>query len=217
MSDLPTSPHWTARHGKPIIFVIVTMIAVGIYLALTIPVAVFPDTNFPRIVVGVDNGVSPIDQMQVMVTKPIEDAVNTVQGLDHLWSITSRGTAEVDLFFNWNVDMYRTLELVNAALARVQATLPSTAKITANRLTFAAFPVMGYSLTSEKIPQTTLWEIANYDLKPRLNRQPGVSSVIVQGGQVPEFHVQPDPAKLVQARANIPNLPDAISHTNMID
>jgi len=217
MSDLPTSPHWTARHGKPIIFVIVTMIAVGIYLALTIPVAVFPDTNFPRIVVGVDNGVSPIDQMQVMVTKPIEEAVNTVQGLDHLWSVTSRGTAEVDLFFNWNVDMYRTLELVNAALARVQSTLPATAKITANRLTFAAFPVMGYSLTSDKIPLTTIWELANYDLKPRLNRQPGVSSVIVQGGQVPEFQVQPDPAKLVQAGITIPNILDAISHSNMID
>src|SRR6516162_2921449 len=111
--------HWTARHGKPIIFVILTLVAVGIYLALTIPVAVFPDTDFPRIVIGVDNGVSPIDQMLVTVTRPIEDAVNTVQGLDHLWSITSRGTAEIDLFFTWDVDMYRTLELVNAALARV--------------------------------------------------------------------------------------------------
>src|SRR6185295_14156885 len=222
MSDLSNrppvdAPHWTARHGKSIIFVIVTLVAVGVYLALTIPVAVFPDTNFPRIVVGVDNGVSPIDQMQVMVTKPIEEAVNTVQGLDHLWSVTSRGTAEVDLFFNWNVDMYRTLELVNAALARVQSSLPSTAKITANRLTFAAFPVMGYSLTSERITQTTLWESANYDLKPRLNRQPGVSSVVVQGGQVPEFQVQPDPAKLVQAGVTIPNILDAISRSNMID
>ena len=79
-------------------------------------------------------------------------------GLDHLRSITSRGTAEIDLFFNWNVDMYRTLELVNAALARVQPTLPPTAKLTANRLTFAAFPIMGYSLTSDTIPQTRLWE-----------------------------------------------------------
>ena len=138
------APHWTARHGKPIIFVIVTMVAVGIYLALTIPVAVFPDTNFPRIVVGVDNNVAPIDQMQVMVTKPIEEAAATpVQGLDHLWSITSRGTAEIDLFFNWNVDMYRTLELVNAALARVQSTLPSTAKITANRADFRCVPDHG--------------------------------------------------------------------------
>lgn len=210
-------PHWTARHGKPIIFVILTMLAVGVYLALTIPVSVFPDTNFPRIVVGVDNGVFPIDQMLVTITKPLEDAVNVVPGLDHLWSITSRGTAEIDLFFNWNVDMYRTLELVNAALARVQTSLPSTAKITANRLTFAAFPIMGYSLTSDKVPQTTLWELAYYDLKPRLNRQTGVSSVIVQGGQVPEFQVQPDPAKLVQAGVTIPNILDAIGRSNMID
>ncbi len=225
MSDLSTpppvtdadAPHWTARHAKPIVFVILTMVAVGIYLAFTIPVAVFPDTNFPRIVVGADNGVFPIDQMLVTVTKPIEEAVNTVPGLDHLWSITSRGTAEVDLFFSWNADMYRTLELVNAALARVQSTLPPTAKITANRLTFAAFPIVGYSLTSDKIPQTTLWEMANYEIKPRLNRQPGVSSVVVQGGQVPEFQVQPDPAKLVQAGVTIPNILDAVARSNMID
>ena len=220
MSDLitrPEAPHWTARHGKPIIFVILTLIAVGAYLALTIPVSVFPETNFPRIVVGIDNGVFPIDQMLVTVTKPIEEAVNTVPGLDHLWSITSRGTAEVDLFFSWKVDMYRTLELVNAAMARAQSNLPATAKITVNRLTFAAFPIMGYSLTSDKFSQDKLWEMANYDLKPRLNRQDGVSSIILQGGQVPEFEVQPDPAKLVQSGITIPNILDAINRSNMID
>ena len=88
----------------------------------------------------------------------------------------------------------RTLERVNAAIARVQPVLPPTAKVTANRLTFAAFPIMGYSLTSDKIPQTTLWELATYTLKPRLNRASGVSSVVVQGGEVPEFQLQPDPA-----------------------
>ena len=213
----PDAPHWTARHGKPIIFVILTLIAVGAYLALTIPVSVFPETNFPRIVVGIDNGVFPIDQMLVTVTKPIEEAVNTVPGLDHLWSVTSRGTAEIDLFFSWKVDMYRTLELVNAAMARAQSSLPSTAKISVNRLTFAAFPIMGYSLTSDKVAQDKLWEMANYELKPRLNRQTGVSSIVLQGGQVPEFEVQPDPAKLVQAGITIPNILDAIGRSNMID
>src|SRR5689334_7518979 len=211
------APHWTARHGRPIIFVILTLVAMGVYLALSIPVAVFPETDFPRIVIGVDNGVFPIDQMLVTVTRPIEEAVNTVQGLDHLWSITSRGTAEIDLFFSWKVDMYRTLELVNAAVARVQPTLPSTARLTANRLTFAAFPTMGYSLTSDKVSQTRLWELATYEIKPRLNRQTGVSNIVVQGGQVPEFQVQPDPAKLVQAGVTIPNIVDAIGRSNMID
>src|SRR5215469_3274741 len=226
MSDVLTPPpaeleasetHWTSRHGKPIIFVILTLVAFGIYMALTIPVAVFPETNFPRIVVGVDNGVAPIDQMMVTVTRPIEEALNSVQGLDHLWSITSRGTVEIDLFFNWNVDMYRTLELLNAALARVQPSLPAGAKLTANRLTFAAFPIMGYSLTSNIVPQTRLWEMATYDMKPRINRMNGVSMVVIQGGQVPEFEVSPDPSKLIQTQSTVPNILDSIGRSNLID
>ncbi len=211
------APHWTARHGKPIVFVILALLAVGIYLAVSIPVAVFPSTDFPRIVVGADVGVYPIDQMLVTVTQPLEEAVNTVPGLGQVTSITSRGSAEVDLFFDWNIDMDQTLQLVNAALARVQPSLPANAKVTSNRLTFAAFPVLGYSLTSDKVPQTTLWELANYTMKPRLNRASGVSSVVVQGGQVPEFQIEPDPAKLIEAGVTVPNILDAISRSNMID
>ena len=210
-------PHWTARHGKPIVFVILAMVAVGIYLAATIPIAVFPDTNFPRIVVGVDNGVAPIDQMEVTVTRAIEEAVNTVPGLESLWSITSRGTAEIDLFFSWKVDMFRTLEQVNAAIASIQNTLPSTAKVSTTRSTFASFPIMGYSLTSDMVPQTQLWEMATYQMKPRLNRQIGVSSIVVQGGQQPEFQIQPDPAKLIQSATTIPNILDAIGRSNLVD
>jgi CzcA family heavy metal efflux pump len=209
--------HWTARHAKPIIFVILTLAAAGIYLAFSIPVAVFPETDFPRIVVGADNGVAPIDQMLVTVTRPIEEAMNSVPGLDRVKSITSRGTAEVDLYFAWGVDMYRTLELVNAALARVQPMLPPTARLTANRLTFAAFPVMGYSLTSGKVAQTRLWEMATYEMKPRLNRLPGVATVIVQGGQEPEFEIRPDPGKMLQTAVTVPALLDAVKRSNMID
>lgn len=203
--------------GKPVIFVILTLVAVGVYLAFSIPVAVFPSTDFPRIVVGVDNGVAPIDQMLVTVTRPIEEVLNTVPGLERVWSVTSRGSAEVDLFFSWNVDMFRTLELVNAALARVQSSLPPTARITAGRLTFAAFPIMGYSLTSDTVPMTNLWETATYELKPRLNRLNGVSTVLVQGGEEPEFEVRCDPAKLLETGTTVPNILDAIGRSNLID
>src|ERR1700692_1334747 len=213
----PQAEHWTARHGTPSIVVILTLIAVGVSLALTIPVAVFPETNFPRILVGVDNGVAPIDQMQVTVTRPLEEAVNSVQGLERVQSITSRGSAEVDLFFSWSVDMFQTLERVNAALARVQPELPTTAKVTSNRLTFAAFPIMGYSLTSDTVQQTRLWELATYNLKPRLNRMIGVSTIVVQGGEEPEFEVRPDPARLLQTQINVPTLLDAIGRSNLID
>jgi len=211
------SEHWTARFSRPIIFVILTLIGAGVYLAFTIPVAVFPSTNFPRIVVGIDNGVAPINQMEVTVTRPIEEAMNSVPGLEKVRSTTSRGSAEVNLYFNWNVDMFQTLQSVNAALARVQPSLPPTAKLTANRLTFAAFPILAYSLTSDTMTQSDLWELANYTFKPRLNRVNGVSMVVVQGGKVPEFQIEPDPAKLLQAQITVPEILDAVSKTNMID
>ena len=95
--------------------------------------------------------------------------------------------------------------------------LPATAKLTTNRSTFASFPILGYSLTSDTVSQTRLWELATYTLKPRLNRVPGVSMVVVQGGQVPEFQIEPDPAKLLQAQMTVPGILDAVAKSNMID
>jgi multidrug efflux pump subunit AcrB len=209
--------YWFARHSKSIIFLIITLALVGAYVGLTLPVAVFPETDFPRIIIGVDNGVMPIDQMMVTITRPIELAVNSVEGLESVRSITSRGSAEVDLFFNWNVDMFQTLARVNAAVARVQTTLPPTAVIDTHRLTFASFPIMGYSLTSDIVPQTELWQRATYDIKPRLNRLNGVATVIVQGGQEPEFQITPDPATLVATRITVPDILDAVRRSNLID
>ncbi len=149
------SHYWFARHSKSIIFLIIVLSVVGIYEALSIPIAVFPQTNFPRIIVGVDNGVMPIDQMEVTITRPIEEAVNSVPGLQDVRSITSRGSAEVDLSFDWSVDMVLTLQQVNSAIARMQGTLPSTAQIDTHRLDFASFPILGYSLTSDKVSAGT--------------------------------------------------------------
>src|SRR4029077_1867314 len=110
----PEEHYWFARHSKTIIFLVLTLAIVGIYEAFTLPIAVFPATNFPRIIVGVDNGVMPIDQMEVTITRPLENAVNSVPGLEDVRSITSRGSAEVDLSFSWDVDMVLTLQLVNS-------------------------------------------------------------------------------------------------------
>jgi CzcA family heavy metal efflux pump len=208
---------WLARSVRTIFFFVAVLSVAGIYVAYQVPVSVFPETNFPRVVIGVDNGVMPVEQMQVTITRPIEDAVNSVPGLTTVRSTTSRGSAEVSLFFNWNQDMFRTLQLVDAALTKVQQTLPATAKITTNRLTFATFPILGYSLTSDTVSQTRLWEIATYDLKPPLNRVSGVNTVTVQGGQIPEFHVVPNLARLQAAGVTVLDLVNAIQASNIID
>ena len=208
---------WLSRNKATILFVTIVLSIAGIYSAFSIPISVFPETDFPRVVIGVDNGVMPVEQMQVTITKPIEDAVNSVPGLETVRSTTSRGQAEVSLFFDWHVDMFRTLQLVDAALAKVQQELPSTARITTNRLTFATFPILGYSLTSDSISQERLWEIATYDLKPPLNRLSGVSTVTVQGGKVPEFHIVPDPAKLISTGVTVADISNAVKNTNLVD
>ena len=211
------SEHWVSRHSRPMIFLILTLALLGGYLAFTIPVSVFPATNFPRVLIAVDNGVMPIDQMMVTVTRPIEEAVNSVPGLLTVRSITSRGSAEIDLYFRWNLDMFQTLQYVNAALSRVQPELPPTAKVEAHRMTFASFPILGYSVTSATVPQTRLWEMATYEMKPRLNRLDGVATVIIQGGQEPEFQITPDPAKLLAASVTVSDILDALRRTNLID
>ncbi len=227
MGLLPPAPHasnaakpavpWFHRLSRPILFLIVTLTLVGAYLAFSIPVAVFPNTDFPRIVIGVDNGVMPIDQMLVTITRPLEEAVNSVPGLQKVTSVTSRGEAEIDLFFDWSSDMILTLQRVDAVVARMQAELPSTAKVQTHRLTFAVFPIIGYSLTSDTVPPDKLWEIATYDIKPRVNRLDGVATVIVQGGRVPEFQVTPDPARLLASGITVTDILEAIRRTNLID
>src|SRR5260370_27260176 len=103
----PDAP-WFHRLSRPVLFLAISLALVGGYLAFSIPISVFPSTDFPRIVVGVDNGVMPIDQMLVTITRPIEEAVNSVPGLQKVTSITSRGSAEVDLYFDWKSDMILT-------------------------------------------------------------------------------------------------------------
>ena len=213
----PPPSFWLARSTRTIFFFTLVLMLIGIYLAFQVPISVFPETNFPRVVIGVDNGVMPVEQMEVTITRPIENAVNSVPGLQTVRSITSRGSAEVSLFFNWNENMVLQLQLVDSALSKVEQTLPSTARITTNRLTFATFPILGYALTSDTVPQTRLWEIATYDLKPPLNRVSGVSTVVVQGGQVPEFHVVPNLAQLASDGVTVTDLVNAIQASNIID
>jgi multidrug efflux pump subunit AcrB len=208
---------WFSVFSKAVVALIIAVAGMGIYAAFTIPIAVFPTTNFPRVIIGIDNGVMPIDQMMVTITRPIEEAVNSVQGLETVRSITSRGTAEVDLFFDWKVDMFQTLQRVYAAMSGVQGSLPPTVKIDVHRLRFSSFPILSFGITSDSMPQTRLWEIATYQIKPRLNRVNGVASVLIQGGDVPEYDITPDPAKLLRAGVTVQDILAAVQRTNLVE
>jgi CzcA family heavy metal efflux pump len=155
--------------------------------------------------------------MQVTITRPVEEAVNSVLGLQQVRSTTSRGSAEIDLYFDWNHDMVTTLQRVEAALAEVRSSLPPTATITTNRLTFASFPILGYSLTSDRESLSDLWSLATYTVKPRLNRVNGVSSIRIMGGEPPEFQITPRPGDLLRTGITVSDLLDAVGRTNLVE
>lgn len=189
--------------------------AAGLYAAMQLPTAIFPNTDFPRIVITVENGEVPADQMLVSVTQPIEEAMNGIPGIQRIRSTTARGSAEVNLFFDWRTDIILTQQIVQGRLAQLD--LPPTAKLTnVSRLTFAVFPVSGYSLVSDKRDTTALREIGSFLVRPRLARLPGVAEVQVVGGKVREFHVEVDPGKLAARNVTIQQVTDAIRNSNLL-
>ena len=204
-----------SRQSRAVMVVVALLCVAGLYAAWRLPISIFPNTDFPRVVITVENGEVPADQMLVSVTQPIEEAMNGIPGIQRIRSTTASGSAEVNLFFDWSTDIILTQQIVQGRLA--QLSLPQTATITnVSRLTFAVFPVSGYSLVSDKRDTTTLREIATYTIRPRLARLAGVAEVQVVGGKVREFHVEVDPAKLAARNVTIQQVTDAIKNSNLL-
>src|SRR5215510_4196903 len=206
-----------AYQSRAIVVIVLLLCVAGLYAAWQLPVAIFPETDFPRIVIIVDNGEAPASQTLVAVTRPIEEAMNGVPGIARIKSKTARGSSEISLYFNWGVDVIQVLQLVQARLSQLSSTLPPTAQIrNVERLTFAVFPVTGYSLTSDKRDQATLRDIATYVIRPQLARLPGVAIVGVAGGKSREFHVVIDPDRLAAHNVSAQQVAEAIRDSNII-
>lgn len=204
-----------SKQKRAVVVLVVLLCVAGLYSASQLPSALFPQTDFPRIVIIVDNGVVPADQMLVTVTRPVEEAMNGIPGIKRIKSTTARGSCDINLFFDWKVDVVQTLQLVQARISQVQ--LPPTAQIRrVDRLTFAVFPVAGYSLTSDKRDAATLRDLAAYTVKPRLARLTGVADVAVAGGDVREYHIVIDEEKLNARTVSLQQVADAVKNYNLL-
>jgi CzcA family heavy metal efflux pump len=204
-----------SEQKRAVVVMVLLLCAAGFYAAWQLPTAIFPNTDFPRIVITVENGEVPADQMLVSVTRPIEEAMNGIPGIERIKSTTARGSAEVNLFFNWSTDPKDALGLVQTRLPEIN--LPPTAQIThVDRLTFAVFPVSGYSLTSDKRDTTALRELATYTIRPRLTRLAGVADIAVTGGKVREYHIEINPEKLAARNVTLSQITDAVKNANII-
>jgi CzcA family heavy metal efflux pump len=203
-------------HRLSIAFLSLALCLAGVYAALTLSSSVFPQTDFPRVVILADNGVMPGDEMMATITRPIEEAMKDIPGVVTVRSATGRGSAEINVFFTWQVDMVRSELYVLSRLSQIRGTLPATTETQVFRLTFSAFPILGVSLTSPTRDITELWERARYDLKLRFLRIPGVARVDLVGGRAPEYHVVIDPLRLAAARLTLAEVADALREGNLV-
>ncbi|MGA2328927.1 MAG: efflux RND transporter permease subunit [Bryobacteraceae bacterium] len=203
-------------HGRGLVLVVLSFALAGCVFLFQLPISIFPQTDFPRIVILVDNGIAPVNMQMLEVTRPIEQAIRLVPGITDVRSVTARGATEISAFFRWDVDILNALHLVQGQIAQIMPTLPPEARFNVHRLTFSVFPMIGFSVTSESKSTAELWEMVYYDIAPRLYRLPGVAETRIVGGRQPEYHVLVDPQKLNGYGLALTKVVEAIRNTNVI-
>ncbi len=204
------------RHTRAILFSIAVLIISGIAATYTLPVSLFPDVTFPRIVVLADNGNQPAERMMIEVTKPLEEVLSSIPGVKYVRSITGRGSTEISVGLDWHSNVLQTLLFLQGRIANIRNQLPPIASVQAEQMTVAVFPVLGYSLTSEKLSPVELRDIALYQIRPALLRVNGISKVEVTGGDTREFLITVSPEKLAAYHLDVRKVSAAIERTNQL-
>jgi len=207
---------WAVRHTRSILFLLGALVVGGLFASQSLPVALFPQVNFPRIRLDFSAGDRPAEQMLAEVTSPAEEALRAVPGIRGIQSTTSRGDSEIDLTFDWGQDMPGALLQSEAAVNRILPDLPAGTTFIFRRMDPTVFPVIAYSLTSATRPLTELHDIAQYQLRPILSTVPGVAQIGVDGGATSEYRVTVDPAKLQAHGLALSDVTSALSADNSI-
>ena len=208
---------WMQRHWRALLFLVAILTVGGVSSAIFMPVALFPNVAFPRIMLSLDAGDRPADQMAIAVTSPIESALRRVPGVRNIRSTTSRGSADVSLTFDWGTDMSRAFGDVSAAASQVLPELPAGTQLTTRRMDPSSFPMLAYSLRSHTLSPSALYNLAQYQLRPLLSGIAGVARVQVQGGEIEEFHADVDPNRLRAQDLSLTDVATAVSHAATIE
>lgn len=184
-------------HARTIWLSVLTLTLGGLFAATHLPVSLFPEIDFPRVVVAVDAGDSDPAQTAIQVTRPIEIALREIPGVSRVRSTTSRGTADIALSFEWGQDMVDAAQAVQARMAALAPQLPQGTMYEVRRADPSImFPALGLALTSNARDTASLRQFAELQLQPILLGTPGVAQVQVLGGSPREFSVEIDPAKV---------------------
>ena len=181
----------------------------GLVAMLAMPSGIFPEVAFPRITVIAQSPGLAIKDVEVAVTRPIEEAVGIVLGVTRVQSKTLRGACDISIYFAPETDMVQALNDVRARMAEVGSQLPPGTTTLTERQTPSVFPIISFVITGGRDP-AALHDYAYYDLRPRISRIPDVSYVTVQGGDIREILVEVEPQALVAAGVSIAEVADRL-------
>ncbi|WP_206243428.1 efflux RND transporter permease subunit [Novosphingobium terrae] len=205
-----------ASQSRALVFIALALALAGIVAAMSLPIGLFPQVSFPRVVVDVDSGSRPADQTALLVTRPIEDAIRAIPGVNNVRSESTRGSAQISIDFGWGRDMVASTLLVDAALSRTLPSLPPGTVYNVRRMDPTVFPIISYALVSDTANPVALQDIAKYQITPLLSGISGLARVGVQGGETAEVQVLADPYRLADHNLAISDLVTAIRNGNVL-
>ncbi|MGR9580517.1 efflux RND transporter permease subunit [Pandoraea sputorum] len=207
---------WMQAHRRSLLFVVSMIAIAGALMSTQLPISLFPDVAFPRVVVSLDAGDRPAEQMATLVTMPVEEALHRAPNVRGVTSRTSRGSAEIAVNFDWGTDMALATLQIQSAIAETLPSLPAGTSTRVRRMDPTVFPVIAYSLTSAKRSPSALYNLAQYQLRPLLSAVNGVARVEAAGGAQDELEVTVDPLRLAAYKLAIGDVVKAVGASNVL-
>src|SRR4051812_4524473 len=147
------------------------------------PSGIYPEVEFPRIVVVARVGGAPADVYLTNMTRPLEQALTSVIGVQRIRSKSIRGATEIQLQFAPDTDMQRALQMVQARIGEVRSSLPPPTEVIVDRITTGSFPILTFNVAGAADPRE-LRELAELVVRPALANVPGIGRIEVLGGDV---------------------------------
>ena len=203
------------RNSRAIVLGVILLTGAGIYSMTTLPSNIYPEVEFPRIVMVAHAGDLAPRMMQLAVTRPLEEAARTVLGVRRVRSKTIRGATEISVLFNPNADMPYALQLMQGKADEVKAELPSDTQLQVERMTPSLFPIFQVNVTGA-LPAPDIRDIAEFQLRPLISRVPGVANVEVLASDEREISVIVDPERLNASHLSLQEVSDALKAANQV-
>ena len=184
----------------------------GAYTLSKMPVDVFPDLNKPTVTIMTEAGGMASEEVEQLITFPLETAMNGLPGVEAIRSVSSAGLSFIYVTFDWTVDIYRARQMVSERLSSMEGAIPDGIVSRMGPISSIMGEIMQIAIPIDesKISSMQVREYADWVLRPRLMAIPGVAQVIPIGGQVRQFQVQPNTRRMAELGLSILQIEDAL-------